>query len=351
MTARTAALVVLASTLTSSAQTPARWKSHDMNRTPPPTVQSSLQLPVPAPSDAIVLFDGKDLSNWTDAQGGPSKWIVGDGYMESVKGAGYIYSKASYGDIQLHIEWRAPLPVMGKSQGRGNSGVFLMGHYEIQVLDSHDNRTYADGQAGSLYGQYPPLVNAARPPGEWQSFDIVFRGPRFRRDGSVEKPARFTVFHNGVLVQDNVEAWGPTSWLKNYEYKFHPSKMPLAFQDHGNPVRYRNIWLRELGEWTRPGPVSDDTKPLVNLSEATLDSYTGVYASENGFPLVTIRRDGKLMYGSFGALPPIELLVHSTTEFSLRWTGAHLEFELDSKGRPTATTFHIGGEARRGKKK
>ncbi len=182
-----------------------------MNRTPPPTVQSSLQLPVPAPSDAIVLFDGKDLSNWTDAQGGPSKWIVGDGYMESVKGAGYIYSKASYGDIQLHIEWRAPLPVMGKSQGRGNSGVFLMGHYEIQVLDSHDNRTYADGQAGSLYGQYPPLVNAARPPGEWQSFDIVFRGPRFRRDGSVEKPARFTVFHNGVLVQDNVEAWGPTS--------------------------------------------------------------------------------------------------------------------------------------------
>ena len=322
-----------------------------MKRPVPPKVESSFQLPVPPPSDAIVLFDGKDLSNWTDAQGGPSKWVLGDGYMESVRGAGYIYSKQAFGDVQLHVEWASPSTPKGSGQGRGNSGVFLMGLYEIQVLDSHDNRTYADGQAGALYGQYPPLANVARKPGEWQAYDIIFRGPRFRRDGSVEKPARVTVLHNGVVVQDAVEAWGPTSWLKNYEYKFHPSKMPLAFQDHGNPVRYRNIWVRELGEWTRPGPTTDDTKPLVTLSDAALDKYTGTYIGDNGMPMLKITRDGKQMWGAFNVLPPMELLVHSTKEFSLRWTGAHLEFDLDGKGRATAVTFHIGGEARKGKKK
>jgi hypothetical protein len=227
-------------------QSPARWKAHDLSRPRPPVVSPPPQaLPVPAPPDAVVLFDGKGLADWRSADGGPARWVVKEGAIESVAGGGYLYSARAFGDVQLHVEWAAPVPPQGKSQGRGNSGVFLMGLYEVQVLDSYQNDTYADGQAAAVYGQYPPLVNACRPPGEWQTYDIVFRRPRFRPDGGLASAARVTVIHNGILVQDDVEPWGPTAWLQALPYTAHADRLPLAFQDHGNPVRFRNIWIRE----------------------------------------------------------------------------------------------------------
>jgi len=204
------------------------------------------------PSDATVLFDGSEESfkaNWTDTKGNPSQWKIVDGAMESVKRAGYIQTKASYGSCQLHIEWAAPAKVEGNGQGRGNSGVFLMNAYEVQVLDSYENKTYADGQAGALYGRSKPLVNACRKPGEWQSYDIIFHRPIFDDKGKVVRRATFTVFHNGVLIQDHTVLSGGTGWMGPHaasEYKAHPDKLPIALQDHGNPVRFRNVWIREL---------------------------------------------------------------------------------------------------------
>lgn len=204
------------------------------------------------PSDAVVLFDGSEQSfqaNWTDTKGNASQWKVVDGALESVKRAGYIQTKESFGSCQLHIEWAAPATVQGSSQGRGNSGVFLMGQYEVQVLDCYENQTYPDGQAGALYGRSKPLVNACRKPGEWQSYDIVFHRPMFDEKGKVVRRATFTVFHNGVLVQDHVVLSGGTGWNGPHaasEYKAHPDKLPFSLQDHGNPVRFRNVWIREL---------------------------------------------------------------------------------------------------------
>jgi hypothetical protein len=203
---------------------------------------------VPAPSDAAVLFDGRDLSGWQVADGGPAKWKVENGYMEVVAKTGSIRTKTGFGDCQLHVEWAAPAVVSGEGQERGNSGVFLMDTYEVQVLDCYDNKTYADGMTAAVYGQFPPLVNACRKPGEWQTYDIIFHRPRFDASGKVTSPARMTVFHNGVLVQDNVELTGPTAHKARPPYKAHPDKLPLSLQDHGNPVRYRNIWIRELKE-------------------------------------------------------------------------------------------------------
>ena len=335
--------VVLA-TVPAVGQSPARWKIHDMTRPKPSKVVSAAKLPVPPPSDAIVLFDGSDLSMWRAADGGPAKWMIRDGSLAAVPGGGAVFSRDGYGDIQLHVEWAAPTPGRGTGQGRGNSGVFLMSKYEIQVLDSHENVTYADGQAAALYGQYPPLVNASRPAGEWQAYDIVFRRPRFRPDGSVQQPARVTVFHNGVLVQDNSEAWGPTSWLQHQPYKSHPDRLPLSLQDHGNPVLYRNIWLRELEEEPRPGPDRHQTKPMLTMTPPMLDRYVGRYGQDR--QPVVISRDGNTLYAAFGLLPPLELLPHSKEEFSLRWTAATVMFDLGADGAPKSLTFHIGGEAR-----
>ncbi len=204
------------------------------------------------PSDAIVLFDGSEQSfkaNWTDTKGNPSQWNVIDGALESVKKAGYIQTKESFGSCQVHIEWAAPAKVAGNGQGRGNSGVFLMGQYEVQVLDSFENQTYADGQASAIYGRSKPLVNACRKPGEWQSYDIIFHRPVFDDQGKVVRRATFTVFHNGVLVQDHTVLSGGTGWMGPHaatEYKAHPDQLPISLQDHGNPVRYRNVWVREL---------------------------------------------------------------------------------------------------------
>jgi hypothetical protein len=226
-----------------------QWTIHDMERPLPPTVDPGpAPPPRPAPSDAVVLFDGSGLEAWEDAKGNPAGWAVENGHMEVVKQTGSIQTKAAFGSCQLHVEWAAPAEVAGESQGRGNSGVFLMGIYEVQVLDNYDNRTYADGMAGAVYGQYPPMVNACRPPGEWQSYDIVFHRPVFDGSGDPVKPASMTVFHNGILVQDHVELTGPTAHKAQPPYKEHPDRLPLSLQDHGNPVRYRNIWLREIGD-------------------------------------------------------------------------------------------------------
>lgn len=195
----------------------------------------------PPPADAVVLFDGKDLSAWRGRGGSPASWKVENGYAE-VRGGG-ITTKEEFGDVQLHIEWAAPAVVTGNDQGRGNSGVYFQGRYEIQVLDSYQNPTYPDGQAGAFYGNAAPLVNAARKPGEWQTYDIIFHAPKPGEDGKVQ-PGSFTVFHNGVLVQDHVPIPGKATIAAPASGVV--PKAPLHLQDHGNPVRYRNIWLRRL---------------------------------------------------------------------------------------------------------
>lgn len=199
-----------------------------------------------APSDAIVLFDGKDLSMWEDARHGAAKWKVEGGIMTVESGKGVIMTKKGFGDCQLHIEWRTPSVVRGDGQGRGNSGIFLMGRYELQVLDSYKNRTYSNGQAGSIYKQLIPLGNASRPPGEWQSYDVIFIAPRFNADSTVKSAARVTVIHNGVLVQNNATIAGATQYRGIASYEMHGEKEPLLLQDHGDPVSFRNIWIREL---------------------------------------------------------------------------------------------------------
>jgi hypothetical protein len=228
------------------------WPIHDRNRPAPPAVDpgtaSTAEQAGRPPADALVLFDGKDLSRWkSQKDGGPARWKVENGYMEVAKGTGAIETAQGFGDCQLHLEWMAPWPAVGEDQDRGNSGVFFMNQYEVQVLDSYQSVTYPDGQAAALYGQYPPLVNASRPPGQWQIYDIVFHGPRFEGDKLV-RPARVTVFHNGVLVQDHVTVMGITFNDKPPYYEAHAAKMPLSLQDHHNPMRFRNIWIRELAD-------------------------------------------------------------------------------------------------------
>jgi hypothetical protein len=245
-----ASLVLLSSATICCAQVDTKYKVHDMERPLPAVVSaataSTQEVVGHAPSDATVLFDGKDLSHWAHKDGSAAKWKVENGYFEVAPKTGYIYTREAFGDCQLHVEFSEPNPPKGDSQGRGNSGVFLMGLYEIQVLDSYENKTYADGQASAVYGQYPPLVNASLPPGQWQSYDIVFHGPRFAADGKLLRSARVTVLHNGVLVQDHVELTGPTEHGQRPPYKAHPEKLPFALQDHGDPVHFRNIWIRNL---------------------------------------------------------------------------------------------------------
>lgn len=243
--------VALALVLTPAclAQEADRWPVHSMERPRPPVVSVLGGGPfTPPPSDAIVLFDGRNLDAWAGPAGQPSRWTVRDGHVEVVAGAGSLVTRQAFGDMQLHLEWAAPAAVRGEGQGRGNSGVFLMGFYEVQILDSWRNDTYPDGQAASLYGQRPPDVNVSRPPGEWQSYDIVFRRPHFAADGTLLTPARVTVLHNGVVVHDGVAFEGRTAHMRRAQYAPHEDRLPLSLQDHGDPVRFRNIWVRELPE-------------------------------------------------------------------------------------------------------
>jgi Domain of Unknown Function (DUF1080) len=231
---------------------------HDPNRPHPKVVTPGKQCG-DAPSDAIILFDGKDLSQWTShhsnitkaGSAGPPEWKVEDGYMEVVPGTGDIVTKEKFGDVQVHVEWASPALVKGNSQGRGNSGVILMARFETQVLDSYNNPTYADGQAGAIYGQWPPLVNPTRPPGEWQSYDIVFEAPKF--DGEkLLKPAYFTTFLNGVLLHNHQASMGPMVYRQVAHYVPQPAEDGLLLQNHGDKVRYRNIWARRLAGYDQP---------------------------------------------------------------------------------------------------
>ena len=210
------------------------------------------------PSDAVVLFDGSDLSQWSNAD----DWKVEDGV--AIVGKGPITSKREFGDCQVHIEWSAPTPAKGSGQGRGNSGVFLMGKYEVQVLDSYENETYFDGQAGAIYKQTPPAANAMRPPGEWNTYDIYWTAPRFALGGDLESPAYITVVHNGVLILNHFELKGETPFNRPPSYTAHPPRGPIMLQDHGNPLRFRNIWVREFkpatGVQVRPPYLLDGDK-------------------------------------------------------------------------------------------
>ena len=337
-----AAVLMAGAAESGSAQTPSGWRAHDLTRPRPPVVTPGQAAePVPPPSDAIVLFDGTDLDAWRNRDGGPAGWVVRNGAMEAVPGAGYVFTRQDFGDVQVHIEWAPPMPPKDSGQGRGNSGVFLMGEYELQVLDSYRNDTYADGQAGAAYGQYPPLVNASLPPGAWQSYDIVFRRPRFDSAGVLRTPARMTALQNGVLIQDNVAFWGPTNWLQANPYVAGADRGPIGLQDHGNPVRYRNIWVRELPEGRSVGP---SPLPLaVAVPEAVLDQLTGAY-SDGGMVIVISKSTTGLRVtlpeGRSQALIPL-----SSTEYAFGSTAATLKVTLGPSGHPTKLTFQMGDTA------
>lgn len=219
------------------------YRVHDGARPQPRVVTPATQ--ISTPSDAVVLFDGSDLSGWESVKGGPAEWRVENGHMEVAPGTGDIKTRTEFGDVQLHLEWASPSIVKGDSQGRGNSGVFLMGRYEIQVLDCFQNPTYADGTTGAIYGQYPPLVNACAKPGEWQTYDILWNGPKFEGETLV-KPAVVTVILNGIVLHHAAELQGPTQHRQTASYSVHPPVGPLHLQDHGDLVRFRNIWYRPL---------------------------------------------------------------------------------------------------------
>jgi len=307
-----------------AAQRGTRWKAHDPDRPKPVQVTPGATVGAP-PSDAVILFDGADLSAWTSADGGSPKWAVRDGYFETVPGAGMIQTRTGFGDAQLHIEWAAPVEPVGRGQDRGNSGVYLMGRYEVQVLDSYENVTYPDGQAAALYGQHPPLVNASRPPGQWQSYDIVFRRPRFATDGSVSSPARMTVFHNGVVVQDAATLWGPTNWLVYDPYGPHPDRLPLALQDHDHPVRFRNVWIRPLADPPEERDLAT-SRPSAHPSVSELDRWVGRYHAGGGIDVDVTRDGSELVARFFGRTFP--LVAETPSRFTFPRTAGTVEFSV-----------------------
>ena len=254
------------------------WRQHEMTRphaqpvTPGADARS-------APSDAVVLFDGRDLSAFVGGRGDSTaapQWKVENGYLEVVPRTGSLRTKEAFGDVQLHAEFAEPTPPQLTGQNRGNSGLILMGQYEVQVLDSYGHTdTYADGTVGSIYGQYPPLVNASRAPGEWQTYDIYFRRPRFKPDGALQEAARVSVVLNGVLVQNNEIITGPTSPIPPAGYTKHADELPLTIQDHGQPIRFRNIWVRRIAE--RPAPPASYVPNAIALSKSLLQGTAGQF--------------------------------------------------------------------------
>jgi hypothetical protein len=330
------------------AQPDSGYKTHDWNRPRPPVVDpgtpSTQEMTGKAPSDATVLFDGKDLTQWCAMDGSPTKWVIKEGIMECVAGSGMIRTFQNFGDCQLHVEWAAPVPPKGRSQGRGNSGVFLMGLYEIQVLDNYQNETYADGYAGGVYGEFPPLVNPARPPGQWQTYDIVFARPRFDQKGQLVSPAHLTLLYNGVLAQDGAALTGPTTWMVRLPYTAEADKLPLALQDHGNPVRYRNIWIRELG--------ADAKQKEFTYSNELLDRYAGLYRVA---PLLSIEisRRGQQLYMKLIS-PDSEhehaLYAESRTRFFAKEVDSSVTFQVNDQGPVESLDFYMGGDTNRARK-
>jgi len=328
--------LLLVVALSAFAQPDPNWLDHDRDRPLPPVVTPAVPSTDDqvgkAPSDAVVLFDGKDLSQWVSMDGSPTKWIMKDGYMECVRGSGYVRTLQNFGDCQLHVEWATPTPPHGEGQGRGNSGVFLgLDRYEVQVLDSFGSKTYADGSAGSIYGQYPPLANASLPPGKWQVYDIIYTAPRFNDSDELRSPARLTAFHNGVLIQNNVELVGPTSWLERAPYQAHPEKQPLSLQDHGNPVRFRNIWVRQLGK---------HGKNEFTLPNSLLETYTGRYERAPR-EFIEISTQERQLVATMGDVRFV-LFAESPKKFFAKTTDFQIEFQTDSTGKPTGLLWSVG---------
>jgi hypothetical protein len=323
-----------------------RWLQHDITRPKPPVIEPvGIPAPAPAPRDAVVLFDGTSLDAWQAVEGGPAPWKVTDGFMEVAPGTGRIETKAKFGDVQLHVEWASPNPPVGKGQDRGNSGIFMMGLYELQVLDSYHAQTYADGQAGAIYGQYPPLANASRPPGQWQTYDIAFRRPRFDTNGKLTQPARVTLIHNGILIQNNEEVWSGTNWLESAPFEFHGDRGPIELQDHDHRVRFRNIWLRELAERPAPPPGYLSDRKIISLSADMLIPLTGQYGSghdKDSKPVTISRGDGHLLFKMASRPKPMVMQPISATEFVLPHTDARFTFQHDDQGRVTGVLFKVG---------
>ncbi len=328
------------------------WKQHDAQRTKPPVVKPAETLVAGrAPEGAVVLFDGSSLDAWQTPEGGQAGWRVAAGEMVIVPGAGEIQTKGRFGDVQLHIEWAAPTPPSGEGQDRGNSGIFFMGLYELQILDSYHANTYTDGQAAAIYGQYPPLFNAARPPGQWQSYDVAFRRPRFGTGGTLLEPARLSVFHNGILVQNNEAILGPTHWLKWRPYTRHEDRAPIKLQDHGHTVRFRNIWLIELPE--RPEPTArglERPKPIA-ITPEELEPFVGRYAAA---PNADAARSTKISNGGNHLVlttPGVPSQSHvlvpvAPNVFEMGDSDVRMTFLKNPEGRVARALLSVGGEDR-----
>ncbi len=328
-----------------TADTNSGYLIHDMARDEAPVVTPGTA--GSASSDAIVLFDGTDLSAWRTEDGAAAQWMVKDGYFQAVEGTDDIFTKEGFGDCQLHIEWASPADPAGKEgQNRGNSGIFFMEKYEIQVLDSYNNRTYSDGHAGSIYAQFPPEVNATRPPGEWQTYDIVFHAPRFKKDGTVKRPARMTALLNGILVQDNSQLTGPTSWLMQKPYEKHGERMSIKLQDHGSPVRYRNVWIRPLTEPKHLKKIPMKTRETkVQLTADQLDQFVGSYDHNQGdkeVPFIVVRREGEHLLATIRDKKEWPLFAQTENEFVFENFDGTLTFESDGQGKVTGVNFQVG---------
>lgn len=314
------------------AQLATGWKAHDKTRPQPKVVDPGEAMPSAAvPSDAIVLFDGKDLSNWTGPNGKKPKWVVKDGVMECVKRSGYVYSKEKFSDCQLHVEWASPANVKGNGQGRGNSGVFLPGGYEVQVLDSFENETYSDGGAASIYGQFPPMVNASRGPGQWQTYDIILRMAKFDKDKKLVSPAMITVLHNGVVVQHGTKPLGPTSWVLHKDENANNTEGAIGLQDHGNPVRYRNIWIRKLDAAATKGTYPESRSFTADETKKFVGKYKG------GQEVSVI--DGKMHLKTVGQ--QMEMAAYKDGTFGLLKTAGTISFTTDDDGNVTALKMKL----------
>lgn len=341
----------LPATAKEPAQVPrGRWKQHSMVRPKPPVVAAQgIATPRPAPADAVVLFGGDSLAQWVTDTGEPAAWTVGDGFFEVTPNAGAILTRESFGDVQLHIEWASPSPAAGVGQDRGNSGVFLMGRYEIQILDTFQADTYADGQTGAVYGEAPPLFNASLPPGAWQAFDIIFRGPQFSADGTLLAPAVVTVLHNGIAVQNNEQVVGPTSWLNTLAYQSHPREAPIRLQDHGQAVRFRNIWARRLPARLEPSAEQSRPPRAIAKTPAELAAFAGTFqlGDDTTKPPVAMSVDGNGLIVRFPDRPvDMPIVPVSEKVFEFVNTDATIEFKTDAAGKPSDAPMHIGGSTR-----
>ncbi|NNE34630.1 MAG: DUF1080 domain-containing protein [Rhodothermales bacterium] len=324
----------------------AEWLQHDTERPfperVPPNEPNALALP---PVDATVLIpEDANLDEWESVNGGPAPWTVAGGVVVVDPGSGPIQTRASFGDMQLHIEWKAADEPSKTGQDKSNSGVFLIDdRYEIQILDTHENLTYADGSAGAIYGQHPPLANALRPTPEWQTYDIFFRGPRFGDGGGLQEPARLTVLMNGILVQNNEVLPGMTTWLQTLPYAPHPRSGRIQLQDHGSPVSFRNVWVRETPDRSAP-PEGYGLYDVAELSDNEEDRLIGTYLRGGPNDTFVIERtaDGLAMSMPWreGTLPMIPL---SATEFQLENTAGVLTFDVGSNGSVLGVTFEMGG--------